>query len=347
MPITCTPFGQTTVGEPVELYTLTNANGLEVRISTYGGAVVAFLTPDRTGALGDIVLGFDTLEGYLGDHPYFGSLIGRYGNRIARGRFELDGVVYELECNNGPNHLHGGSRGFHTKVWQATLEGATLGLSYVSAAGEAGYPGRLTVAVAYTLTDANELRIAYAARTDAPTVLNLTNHSYFNLAGSGTILDHEVQFAAGSFVAVDEQLVPTGEIAPVHGTPLDFTTATTIGARIHHSDPLLAYANGGYDHCLVVANGGDLSVPLARVYEPRSGRVLELFTTQPGVQFYSGNFLEGDITGKAGQIYTKHSGFCLETQHFPDSPNQPAFPSTILRPGERYAHTTIYRIGAV
>jgi aldose 1-epimerase len=344
MSITSTPFGRTADGEAVELYTLTNANGLEARISTYGGALVALLTPDRTGTLGDIVLGFDTLEGYLGDHPYFGSLIGRYANRIAEGRFALDGITYNLECNNGPNHLHGGSHGFHTKVWKATVAGATLGLSYVSAAGEAGYPGRLTVAVAYTLTDANELRIAYAARTDAPTVLNLTNHSYFNLAGAGTILDHEVQLAAGSFVAVDAHLVPTGAITPVHGTPLDFTTATPIGARINDPDPLLQYAQGGYDHCLVGTHGGDLGVPLARVYEPTSGRVLELFTTQPGVQFYSGNFLDGSITGKAGQVYAKHSGFCLETQHFPDSPNQPTFPSTVLRPGERYAHTTIYRL---
>lgn len=344
MPITRAPFGRTAAGEEVELFTLTNAAGLEAAVATYGGTLVALRAPDRSGAIADILLGFDGLDGYLAGHPYFGSLIGRYGNRIARGRFTLDGVTHTLPVNNGPNHLHGGPGGFHTRLWRATVAGDTLGLTYVSADGEEGYPGRLAVAVAYTLTDANELRIAYAARTDAPTVLNLTNHAYFNLAGGGDILGHELGIAASSFVPVDETQIPTGELRPVAGTPLDFREPAPIGARIDSDDEQLRFANGGYDHCWVFGHGGDLGACVARVREPVSGRVLEVYTTQPGVQFYSGNFLDGSLRGKGGVPYPKHGALCLETQHLPDSPNQPAFPSTVLRPGERYTHTTIYRL---
>jgi aldose 1-epimerase len=345
MPISRTPFGQTAAGEAVDLYTLTNAAGLEVRVATYGGTLVALLAPDRDGNLGDVLHGFDSLAGYLGDHPYFGSLIGRYGNRIARGRFELDGATYALPVNNGENHLHGGPGGFHRRVWRASVAGDTLGLTYVSADGEEGYPGRLTVAVAYTLTDAGELRIAYAARTDAPTVLNLTNHAYFNLAGGGDILGHELQIDAAEFIPVDENQIPTGELRPVAGTPMEFTAPTPIGARIGDDDEQLRFGNGGFDHTWVLSSAGDLGRRAARVREPGSGRVLEVYTTQPGVQFYSGNFLDGSLRGKGGVAYAKHSALCLETQHFPDSPNQPAFPSTVLRPGERYYQTTIYKLG--
>lgn len=345
MPITRAPFGRTAAGEDVELYTLTNTAGMQARVATYGGTLVALLTPDRDGALADVLLGFDSLDRYLAGHPFFGSLVGRFGNRIARGRFELDGAAYDLPINNGANHLHGGPGGFHTRLWRATVDGETLGLTYVSQDGEEGYPGRLTVAVTYALTDANELRIGYAARAHAPTVLNLTNHAYFNLAGAGDILGHEVQIAAERFLPVDETQIPTGELRPVAGTVMDFTTPTAVGARIAADDEQLRLANGGYDHCWVFGHGGDLGARVARVRDPGSGRVLELFTTQPGVQFYSGNFLDGRFIGKGGQAYAKHAGLCLETQHFPDSPNQPAFPSTVLRPGERYYHTTIYRFG--
>jgi aldose 1-epimerase len=344
MPITRTPFGETPAGESAELFTLTNANGLEARVTSYGATLVALRAPDRDGALADVLLGFDSLAGYLDNQPYFGSSVGRFANRIARGRFALDGQSYTLAVNNGANHLHGGPGGFHTRLWRATVAGELLGLSYVSADGEEGYPGRLSVAVTYALTDANELRIAYAARAGAPTVLNLTNHAYFNLAGAGTVLDHELQLMAERFLPVDATQIPTGELRPVEGTPFDFRAPTAIGARLDGGDEQLAGANGGYDHCWVFDHGGDLGVPVARVREPRGGRVLELFTTQPGVQFYSGNFLEETpLPGKGGYVAPKFGAFCLETQHFPDSPNQPAFPSTVLRPGEAYRHTTIYR----
>jgi aldose 1-epimerase len=346
MPIRSRPFGRTPAGEAVELYTLANAAGLEASISTYGGTLVAINAPDRAGARADVLLGFDTLDGYLQPHPYFGALIGRYGNRIARGRFTLDGVAYQLATNNGPNHLHGGPGGFHAVLWRAEPAGDSLALSYTSPDGEEGYPGTLEVRVTYSLNDAGELRIDYEATADRATVLNLTNHAYFNLAGGGDILGHQLRLDASHYLPVDATQIPTGELAPVAGTPFDFTTPTAIGARIDADDEQLRGAKGGYDHCWVFGHGGDLGKAVGRVVEPVSGRTLELFTTQPGVQFYSANFLEGDLKGKGGRAYPKHSAFCLETQHFPDSPNQPAFPSTVLRPGETYGHTTIYRFGA-
>lgn len=344
MPISSVPFGQTSAGEPVELFTLTSAAGVEARVATYGGTLVGLLAPDRQGARADVLLGFDTLDSYLAPHPYFGSLIGRFGNRIARGRFTLDGVNYSLPINNGPNHLHGGPGGFHTVCWQAAANENRLMLSYESPDGDQGYPGALDVQVRYSLSDTNELRIEYEATTDVPTVLNLTNHAYFNLAGGGDILGHELQLAADSFLPVDETQIPTGELRPVAGTPMDFTRPTPIGANIAADDEQLRRSNGGFDHCWVFGHGGDLEQIVARVREPASGRVLELRTTQPAVQFYSGNFLDGTLHGKSGQAYAKHSAFCLETQHFPDAPNQLAFPATVLRPGETYRHTTIYRL---
>jgi aldose 1-epimerase len=346
MPITRAPFGQTPGGEAVELFTLRNANGLEARVTNYGATLVALLAPDRDGQLADMVLGFDSLEGYLNNQPFFGSIVGRYANRIARGRFELDGVAYSLPINNGPNHLHGGPEGFHTRVWQAVVTGEILGLSYVSPDGEAGYPGRLTVAVTYSLSDNNELRIGYAARAAAPTVLNLTNHAYFNLAGSGAgdILDHELQISADQFLPVDATQIPTGELHAVAGTAFDLRDPVAIGPAIAADDEQLRGANGGFDHCWVFGHNGDLGVCVARVRDPRSGRLLELFTTQPGVQCYTGNFLEETpLPGKGGWVAPKYGAFCLETQHFPDAPNQPTFPTTVLRPGEQFRQTTIYR----
>jgi aldose 1-epimerase len=342
------PFGTTRDGEDVELYTLTNSDGVEVRITNYGGIVTHLLVPDRDGVPGDVVLGCDSLSGYLEGTPYFGAIVGRYGNRIARGRFLLDGVEYSLATNNGDNHLHGGSRGFDKVVWaaepyQAESE-AGLRLSYVSEDGEEGYPGRLTVTVTYALTNENELRIEYLAETDKPTVVNLTHHSYFNLAGhdSGDILGHELELAASRFTAVDSGLIPTGELRQVAGSPMDFRERLSIGARIDAADEQLRFG-GGYDHNFVLdAYDGSLRFA-ARVYEPTSGRVMEVYTSEPGIQFYSGNFLDGSNVGKGGTPYEHRAGFCLETQHFPDSPNQPHFPSTVLRPGERYESTTIYR----
>jgi aldose 1-epimerase len=330
----------------VERYTLSNARGLEADILTYGGALAALRAPDRSGALGDVVLGFDTLEPYLGDQPYLGALIGRYGNRIARGRFELNGKTYSLACNNGPNHLHGGPAGFHRKVWaareRASADGAALELAYLSRDGEEGYPGNLAVTVVYTLTDRDELRIDYAATTDRDTVLNLTNHTYFNLSGGSNILDHELELAASRFLPIDDTLIPLGELRPVRGTPMDFTARTPIGVRIDADDEQIRRGLG-YDHTWVLDKAaGELGLA-ARVYAPSTGRAMEVFTTQPGVQFYSGNFLDGSLVGRGGRRYARRSGLCLETQHFPDSPNQPQFPSTVLRPGETYRQTTIYR----
>jgi len=343
MPITRAPFGSTHTGAAVELYTLTNAAGVEARVATYGGTLVGLLAPDRHGKRADLLLGFDSLAGYLGAHPYFGSLIGRYGNRIARGRFTLNGVPYTLAINNRPNHLHGGPGGFHAALWHAEVQGEQLVLSHHSPAGEEGYPGALSVQVSYSLSDAGELRLDYLATTDAPTVLNLTNHAYFNLAGGGSILGHELQLDAGQFLPVDDAQIPTGELRPVVGTPMDFTAPTLIGANIDADDEQLRGAKGGFDHCWIFGHGGDLGRAVARVREPGSGRVLELFTTQPAVQFYTSNFLDGELRGKGGEVYQKHGAFCLETQHYPDAPNQPTFPSTVLRPGEQYQHTTIYR----
>lgn len=340
------PFGTTPDGAAVELYTLRNSSGMEAKISNYGGIVVSLRVPDRAGHYGDVVLGYDRLAGYLKETPYFGCLVGRYGNRIARGKFTLEGQTYSLATNNYPNALHGGLKGFDKVVWQAkasrTKAGPTLELTYVSKDGEEGYPGNLAVKAVYTLTEDNGLRLDYTATTDKPTVVNLTQHSYFNLAGKGDILGHVVEMPADRFTPVDATLIPTGELRPVEGTPFDFRKPTTIGARIQQEDEQLRFG-GGYDHNWVFPKkSGSLSL-LARVSEPTTGRVLEVLSTEPGLQFYTGNFLDGKIVGKRGQSYAYRSGFCMEPQHFPDSPNQPAFPSTVLRPGDTYRNTIIYR----
>ena len=345
-----TPFGKTPSGEAVELYTLKNASNVRVQIMTYGGTVVSLQVPDRDGMLGDIVLGYDTLDGYLKNSPYFGSLIGRYGNRIGNGRFSLDGKQYQLPKNNGENTLHGGIKGFDKVLWKATEvrsnDGVGLSLTYLSKDGEEGFPGNLSVKAVYTLTNNNELKIEYSGATDKTTVVNLTHHSYFNLAGEGNILQHELMISAEQFTPVDAGLIPTGELRNVKGTPMDFTQPTAIGARIEQQDEQLILGKG-YDHNWVLKpnKSGNLSLA-ARVYEPRSGRVMEVSTTEPGLQFYSGNFLDGNITGKGGQVYKQRSGFCLETQHFPDSPNKPRFPSTVLKPGQQYTSTTVYKFSA-
>lgn len=346
------PFGRTAEGQAVDLYTLTNQNGLEAAITNYGGIVVRLKTPDRSGQFADIVLGFDTLEDYLKGHPYFGAIIGRYGNRIAKGSFKLNGVEYKLATNNGENHLHGGLKGFDKVVWNArdvsTAEAPALELTYTSKDGEEGYPGTLHVTVVYTLTPANELKIDYAATTDKDTVVNLTNHSYFNLAGQGEgdILGHELMINASRFTPVDAGLIPTGELRSVEGTPFDFRKPVPIGARINQDDQQLKYGKG-YDHNFVLDRTGDGLAFAARVTEPKSGRVMEVYTTEPGIQFYSGNFLDGSIKGKGGKVYQHRYGLCLETQHFPDSPNKPQFPSTVLKPGAKYQSTTVYRFSAV
>jgi aldose 1-epimerase len=342
-------WGKTPSGDHVQLYTLTNSAGARARIATYGGVIVSLEVPDKSGKLGDVVLGFDSLQGYLAENPYFGALIGRYGNRIAKGRFTLDGQTYALAVNNGPNALHGGLQGFNRRVWTAapfdTADGLGLALTYVSADGEEGYPGTLSAQVRYSWTDQNTLRIEYAATTDAPTVKNLTNHSYFNLedAGRTDILGHEMQIFAGHYTPVDATLIPTGEIAPVEGTPFDFRRPTKIGARIDQKDEQIGFG-GGYDHNHVLSRRTKDDLELAvRVHEPTTGRTMEVWTTEPGVQFYTGNFLDGTLTGKDGVIYKKRAAFCLETQRYPDSPNQKAFPSTVLRPGETYRSQTEYR----
>ena len=341
-------FGKTQDGTAVDIFTLTNSNGLEVRAITYGGIIVSLRTPDRNGKLEDIVLGFDKLDGYLGKHPYFGAIIGRYGNRIGNAKFALDGVEYKLAANNGPNALHGGLKGFDKAVWKAQSfendKGVGVVFTHTSPDGEEGYPGNLSAKVTYTLTNQNELIFDYEATTDKPSPINLTQHTYFNLAGAGKgdVLGHEVMLNADSFTPVDKNLIPTGEIRKVAGTPLDFTKPTAIGARINQDDEQLKLA-GGYDHNFVINRKGEGLALAARVYEPTSGRVLEVSTTQPGVQFYTGNFLDGTLTGKGGRAIQKRSGFCLETQHFPDSPNKPEFPSTILRPGETFRSETVLK----
>lgn len=335
-------FGKTKEGQAVDLYTLTNANGMAVKITNYGGIVTSLKVPDKNGQLDDVVLGFDSLDKYLEGHPYFGALVGRYGNRIARGKFTLNGTEYQLAANNGENHLHGGIKGFDKVVWNAEIvkkeNEVGIKLSYLSKDGEEGYPGNLSVVVIYTLTKNNELKILYEAETDKPTPVNLTHHSYFNLkgAGNGDILGHLMTFAADRFTPVDEGLIPTGELKSVKDTPMDFTVPKSIGERIDR-------VKGGYDHNYVLNDWDGSLKQAAKVVEPTSGRVMEVWTTEPGLQFYTGNFLDGTITGKNGKVYQKHFGFCLETQHFPDSPNNPGFPSTILEPGEKYTHTTIYR----
>jgi aldose 1-epimerase len=346
---TKTSWGKTPDGEEVDLYTLTNKNGVEAAISTYGGAVVSLKVPDRDGKLADVVLGYDSLDGYVHDKSYFGAIIGRYGNRIGHARFTLDGKTYTLAKNNGENTLHGGIKGFNKAVWTAkeipSPDGQALELTYLSKDGEEGFPGNLHVRVIYTLTDLNELKIGYSATTDKKTVVNLTNHSYFNLAGagSGDILGHVLMIEADKFTPVDSGLIPTGELRDVAGTPFDFRKPTAIGARINADDEQIKLG-GGYDHNFVLRRKpGDPVSLAARVMEPKTGRVLEVWTDQPGVQFYTGNFLDGSAKGKGGLAYTKRSAFCLETQHFPDSPNQPKFPSVVLSPGERYHTTTIYK----
>lgn len=326
-------FGNTD-GQDVSLYTLTNARGLEVSIATYGGAVVSIKAPDRRGEFADVALGFETLEEYVRNPRYFGGLIGRHANRIALGRFSLNGVEYQLTQNNGVNHLHGGAKGFDKRVWTATDEtssgSAVLHLEYPSVEGEEGYPGNLKANVTYTLSSDNELVIDYEATTDRDTIVNLTNHAYFNLAGGGDILGHELTLHADAFTPVSKELIPTGEIASVENTVMDFRRRRPI-------------ASGGYDHNFVLKDYDGSLRPAARLYEPNSGRVLEILTTEPGIQFYSGNFLDGSLTGKGGVAYEQYAGLCLEPQRFPDAPNHANFPSTVLRPGEVYKHVSQYR----
>jgi aldose 1-epimerase len=343
--MTRAPFGKTADGE-VEAFTLKNANGIEVTAITYGGIITSLKVPDRNGAIGDIVLGFETIDGYLKGHPFFGAIIGRYGNRIAKGRFSIDKQTYTLATNNGPNHLHGGVRGFDKHLWQAEmLTENSLRLSRVSADGEEGYPGTMQVQVIYSLTNYNEFIVDYSATTDQPTHVNLTQHTYFNLAGAGAdILGHELMIDADRYTPVNGELIPTGELAPVEGTPFDFRKPTAIGARINAPHPQIK--NGqGYDHNWVLNREGPGLELAARVLEPSSGRTMEVATTEPGMQFYAGNFLDGTIVGKGGNKYGRRSGFCLETQHYPDSPNQPDFPSTLLRPGSTYTSRTVFKFG--
>ena len=341
-------FGETKQGQPVDLYTLSNATGMRVRIITYGAIIVTLEVPDREGRLADVVLGFDTLEGYLERHPYFGCVVGRYANRIAGGRFRLDGNEYNLVKNHGRHHLHGGEKGFDSVVWEAreavSVDGAGIELSYLSVDGEEGYPGNLNVRVTYTLTNQNALKVDYEATTDKKTIVNLSQHTYFNLAGAGQgdILGHEMMINADQFTVIDEEVMPTGEIRDVEGTSLDFRVPSAIGARIDGTEEQMRFGTG-YDHNFVL-NSDDPSTGLAaRVREPGSGRVMEIYTTEPGVQFYSGNFLDGTVVGKEGKVYQQRAAFCLETQHFPNSPNEPSFPSTVLEPGDTYRQTTVFQ----
>jgi aldose 1-epimerase len=346
--IAAKPFGTTSQGEKVTQYTLTNAKGASVSIITYGGIVTSLKVTDRNGKLADVVLGFKSLSEYEKKSPYFGCLVGRYGNRIAKGEFTLEGQTYHLATNNNGQSLHGGLMGFDKVVWNAvpaeTRQGPSLKLTYVSKDGEEGYPGNLSVTATYTLTNKNELKLVFRAKTDKATVVNLTHHSYFNLAGqgSGDILGHVVTIHADKYTPVDQVLIPTGKIAQVKGTPFDFRKPTAIGARINAENPQLK--NGkGYDHNWEADKlPGHLGL-IAKVEEPKSGRVMEVISTEPGVQFYSGNFLDGTLIGKGGKVYGFRNGFCFEPQHFPDSPNHKSFPSTVLRPGETYRNTIIYR----
>lgn len=342
------PFGTLPDGTPVAAFTLRNAAGVQARVITYGGIVTSLKVPDREGRMDDIVLGFDNLEAYLAGHPYFGCIVGRYANRIARGRFTLDGREHTLAVNNPPNHLHGGVEGFDKRVWAAEAlreaDRAGVRLTLESPDGDEGYPGAVRAAATYWLTADNTLRVEFEATTDAPTHVNLTHHGYFNLngEGAGDILDHVLELRATRYTPVDENLIPTGELAPVADTPLDFTTPTAIGARIASGHPQIV-RGGGYDHNFVVDRAGPELVHAATVHAPGTGRVMSVHTTQPGIQLYTGNFLDGSLAGKSGRPYTHRGGFCLETQHFPDSPNQPAFPGTRLDPGDTYRHAVEYR----
>jgi aldose 1-epimerase len=346
-------FGKTSEGVSVYRYVLTNHKGAEAVVISYGATLVSLKVPDRDGKTADVVLGYDTLEGYEQGKSYFGATIGRYGNRIARGEFTLDGTVFHLPKNDGPNSLHGGTRGFNKRVWTAAdrsrADAQVLELSYTSADGEEGYPGTMNVKVTYALAaETNELRIDYSATTDKDTVINLTNHSYFNLSGDASkeIVDQQLLLRAPQFTPVDATLIPTGELRAVRGTPFDFTKPTVIGARINQNDEQLKFGKG-YDHNWVLERTEKRGLQLAaEVFDPTSGRVLEVLTTEPGIQFYSGNFLDGTAKGKDGQLYAHRTGLCLETQHFPDSPNHPNFPSTVLKPGETYRTSTVLRFSA-
>jgi aldose 1-epimerase len=341
-------FGVTPHGDTVVRYTLTNANGMQVKILNYGGIIQSLIVPDKDGKMGDVVLGFDSLDQYIRESPYFGAIIGRFGNRIAHGTFQLNDSTYHLYLNDGPNSLHGGRTGFDKKLWTVTpfTSDSTEGLKlhYLSPDGEEGYPGNLNVNVTYTLNNDNALRIDYEATTDKPTILNLTNHAYYNLDdGKGTSLHDELMLNADKFLPVDSTLIPTGELRPVAGTPMDFRKPTAIGAHIHDAYDQLKLAHGGYDLCWVLNTNGDINKVAATVYDPRNGRYMQVYTTEPAIQFYSGNFLDSSLHGKNGNVYPKHACIVLETEHYPDSPNHPAFPSTVLAPGDTFHSSTIYR----
>lgn len=340
-----------THGLPLEIYTLKNRRGMEAKITNFGGTVMSLTAPDRNGKFADVVLGFTDVSDYLKPHPSFGTAIGRFGNRIAKGRFTLNGVEYKLAINNGENHLHGGIKGFDDVYWAAeeykSRLGPALRLTYLSKDGEEGYPGNLQVTMIYTLTNQNELRIDYTATTDKDTVVNLTHHSYFNLAGEGNgdILNHSLKLNAARFTPTDAGSIPTGELRSVKGTPFDFLTPHAIGQRINQDDEQIKFG-GGYDHNFVINGQMGVLRQAAVVTEPTSGRVMEVWTTEPGVQLYTGNFLDGSLTGKSGKPYARRTGFCLETQHYPDSPNKPNFPTTTLKKGATFKSTTIYRFSA-
>lgn len=352
MSVTRKLFGHTATGAAVDLFSITNHSGITAHITNYGATLVALQVPDRRGARADVVLGFDALDGYCGCHPHFGGVIGRYANRIAGGAFKLQGVAYALTCNDGRNHLHGGGKGFDRVLWQLEqrpilLAADSLTLTYDSPSGEEGYPGNLRAAVTYSLSSHDALHIEYVATTDFPTIVNLTNHSYFNLAGDGDVLDHRLQIAASQYLPVDEELIPRGEPCPAEGSAMDFTRPKRIGSGIDSADRQLAIGHGGYDHNWVLDKGPGTLGFAARLSHQRSGRVMDVYTTQPGLQFYSGNLLDGSIIGKDGRRYAKHHGLCLETQHFPDSPNRPQYPSTLLTPRETYRQLAIYQFSVM
>lgn len=346
--VSVAPFGAMPDGTPISQYTLVNSQGMTMKVINYGGIITHLIAPDRTNTFEDVVLGYDSLSDYLKSSPYFGALIGRYGNRIAKGKFTLDGKTYRLGQNNGPNNLHGGPKGFDQRVWtideHAVDNGAALKLTYLSRDMEEGYPGNVQAEVIYHLTDSNELKINYRATTDKKTIINLTQHTYFNLSGDTKrdILGHELMINADQFIPVDKTLIPTGELKSVSETPFDFKTPVAIGSRIDKDDQQLKFG-GGYDHCWVLKDAGDSLKAASTLHDPASGRVMSVYTTEPGIQFYSGNFLDGSITGKYGVVYKKGYGLCLETEHYPDSPNQKNFPPVILNPGEVYKTQTTYR----